>query len=201
MSEIAKGLYQGYVSQASKDFGVPKDIINAVIQQESGWNRAAVGTSGEKGLMQIMPGTGRDLGLTDFFNPEANIRAGAKYLSQQYQRFGNWREALQAYNAGAGNIKAGAGYADKVLGRIDPTSVQTPLTKVVSDDPKKVSDESVVAPPDARSWSDKVGDAADSISQFPDRVKNFLQDSAQNVMLSLLAILLIIFGVWRLVNA
>lgn len=201
MSEIVKGLYQGYVSQASKDFGVPKDIINAVIQVESGWNRTAVGSSGEKGLMQIMPGTGRDLGLTDFFNPEANIRAGAKYLSQQYQRFGNWREALQAYNAGAGNIKAGAGYADKVIKLLKPESLQTPLTKVVSDDPKKIADESVVVPPDSRSWSDKVGDAADSISQFPERVKNFLQDSAQNVMLSLLAVLLIIFGVWRLVNA
>ena len=201
MSDIAKGLYQGYVSQASKDFGVPKDILNAVIQVESNWNRTAVGTSGEKGLMQIMPGTGRDLGLTNFFDPEANIRAGAKYLSQQYTRFGNWREALQAYNAGAGNIKAGAGYADKVLSRIDPTGIQTPLTKVVSDDSKKVADESVVSPPDDRSWSDKVGDAADSISQFPERVKNFLQDSAQNVMLSLLAIFLIIFGIWRLINA
>jgi soluble lytic murein transglycosylase-like protein len=54
--------------------------------------------------MQLMPATGEALGLADPFDPEANIRAGTRYLKAQLSRFSDLRQALAAYNAGPGKV-------------------------------------------------------------------------------------------------
>jgi soluble lytic murein transglycosylase-like protein len=67
-----------------------------------------------------MPGTAKELGV-DPWNPEQNLRGGARYLAQMYKKYGDWRTALMAYNAGPGNVDAGRipkstiAYADKIL--------------------------------------------------------------------------------------
>jgi len=96
----------------------------AVATKESGLNQSAVGTSGERGVFQLMPGTAADLGV-DPTNLESNIDGGVRYLSQMYQKFGDWRLALEAYNGGPGNVQRGTvssaaqGYADSLLGQVD----------------------------------------------------------------------------------
>jgi len=70
-----------------------------LIQQESGWNPKALSHKGAIGLTQLMPETARYLGV-DPHDVRQNLDGGARYLSQQYKRFRNWRLALAAYNAG-----------------------------------------------------------------------------------------------------
>jgi len=77
-----------------------------VIQTESDFNAQAVSPVGAQGLMQLMPGTAADLGVTDAFDPEQNIQAGSKYLKQLMDRYdGDAKLALAAYNWGMGNLE------------------------------------------------------------------------------------------------
>jgi soluble lytic murein transglycosylase-like protein len=83
--------------------GVPADLFLRLIQQESGWNPSAKSNKGALGLAQLMPGTARALGVNPL-NPEQNLEGGARYLRAQFEKFGNWRLALAAYNAGPGAV-------------------------------------------------------------------------------------------------
>ena len=83
--------------------GVPISIALAVAEQESQFNQNAVGSSGEIGVFQLMPGTAAGLGVNPYDLSE-NINGGIRYLAEQFNKFGNWDEALAAYNAGPGNV-------------------------------------------------------------------------------------------------
>lgn len=76
-------------------------LLYAVIRAESAYNPRAVSRKGAIGLMQVMPFTGRRFGVTDLYNPEENIKAGARYLGFLMRMFNNNRRlAVAAYNAG-----------------------------------------------------------------------------------------------------
>jgi len=93
------------VRRAAAAYGLDENLIHAVIQAESGGDPLAVSSRGAKGLMQLMDETAEMLGVSDPFDPEQNIFAGAKYLKQMLEKFDNDIElALAAYNAGPGNV-------------------------------------------------------------------------------------------------
>lgn len=93
------GPYLQMARSAASRYGIPSGLFLRLVQQESGWNPRAVSPKGAIGLAQLMPQTARVLGV-DPHDPAENLEGGARYLRQQYDRFGNWRLALAAYNAG-----------------------------------------------------------------------------------------------------
>lgn len=94
-----RGQYLEAAKAAARRHNVPEDLFLRLVQQESGWNAQAVSHKGATGLAQLMPGTAARLGV-DATDPNENLDGGARYLRMMYDRFGSWRLALAAYNAG-----------------------------------------------------------------------------------------------------
>lgn len=93
------------IRAASQRYGVPEDLVSAVIRVESGFNARAVSAKGARGLMQLMPGTAAILGVRDSFDPTENIDGGVRHLRGLLERFGNNLPlVLAAYNAGEGAV-------------------------------------------------------------------------------------------------
>ena len=93
--------YESLIKENAAAHGVNPHLVRAVIQQESGFNPNARSNKGAMGLMQLMPATAAELGVTDPYNPSENIRGGVAYLKGLLVKFQqNVELALAAYNAG-----------------------------------------------------------------------------------------------------
>ncbi len=99
-----KGEFLEVAKAAARKHNVPEDLFLRLVQQESGWNVGAVSSAGATGLAQLMPGTANTLGV-DIDDPAQNLEGGARYLRQMYDKFGTWRLALAAYNAGPAAVE------------------------------------------------------------------------------------------------
>ncbi len=103
-----RGTYLAVAQAAARKYDIPEDLFLRLVQQESGWNPNAVSPKGATGLAQLMPGTARTLGV-DINDPTENLDGGARYLRAMYDKFGSWRLALAAYNAGPGAVEQHGG--------------------------------------------------------------------------------------------
>ncbi len=102
--------YTDAIANAARRFNVDPALVRAVIHAESGFNPRARSNKGATGLMQLMPGTARMLGVTDALQPSENIRGGTQYLAEQLRRFNNDISLVAAaYNAGPNAVQKYAG--------------------------------------------------------------------------------------------
>lgn len=112
--EARRERYFDIMAAIACEYQVPTTLLDAVITQESGYKSWAVSSAGAMGMMQIMPGTARYLGLSVPFDAVSNMRAGARYLKEQIDRFGRIDLALAAYNAGPHRRSLAAGYIPRI---------------------------------------------------------------------------------------
>ncbi len=103
-----KGEYLEVAKGAARKHAIPEDLFLRLVQQESGWNPGAVSHKGATGLAQLMPDTARLLRV-NIEDPHQNLEGGARYLRMMYDRFGSWRLALAAYNAGPAAVEKHSG--------------------------------------------------------------------------------------------
>lgn len=101
--------FKNLIAAQARAHGLEWQLIAAVIMTESGFNPQAVSHKGAQGLMQLMPDTWVDLGVTDPLDPAENIAAGSAYLKAQLQKFKSVELALAAYNAGPGSVARAGG--------------------------------------------------------------------------------------------
>ena len=120
--------------EKSKKYKVDPALVAAVIEQESRFKPRAKSHVGARGLMQLMPRTGRWMGARDLYNPEQNVDAGVKYIAYLNKRFkGDTKKIIAAYNGGEGNVMRYGGippfretrtYVKKVMNNYDKRSKQ-----------------------------------------------------------------------------
>ncbi|GGR15620.1 lytic transglycosylase domain-containing protein [Deinococcus ruber] len=106
-------------------YGLPQDLLTSLVWAESRYCPTRVSSAGAQGLGQLMPGTARDMGVTQVFDPVQNIYGAARYLRLQWETFHDWTWALYAYHDGPKNARAGVissagqAYSVFVLGTYD----------------------------------------------------------------------------------
>jgi soluble lytic murein transglycosylase-like protein len=118
--------YGDLIHEKAEKYDVDPLLVAAVIEQESKFHKGAKSPVGAKGLMQLMPRTGRWMGAQNLYDPEQNVDAGVKYIKYLQEQFdGNLKKTIAAYNAGEGNVRRYKGvppfretqhYVKKVLG-------------------------------------------------------------------------------------
>ena len=101
---------EGLIERYARSQALDPQLVRAVVQAESGFDPQARSTKGAMGLMQLMPETARELGVSDPWDPEQNIRGGTRYLRQMLKRFGgDLEKALAGYNAGPSAVERHGG--------------------------------------------------------------------------------------------
>lgn len=133
MTEDMDAIFQ----EAAARYQVPVKLLQAVAKAESNFNSKAVSHAGAIGVMQLMPGTARSLGVSDPYDARQNIMGGAKYLKENLDRFQDVSLALAAYNAGPNRVKEYGGippfqetqnYVKKVLGYMGDSALKAGRT-------------------------------------------------------------------------
>jgi len=101
------------VDDAAQREDLEPDLIRSVIRQESAARPCAVSSKGAMGLMQLMPTTALQFGVSDAFDPKENVSAGARLLKQLLAMYGgDVSLALGAFNAGPGKVTPSGGLPD-----------------------------------------------------------------------------------------
>jgi len=126
--------YGQLIHEKAEKYDVDPALVAAVIEQESRFKPRAKSPVGARGLMQLMPRTGRWMGAKNLYDPEQNVDAGVKYIAYLNKRFnGDLKKIIAAYNAGEGNVRRYRGvppfretrtYVKKVMKNYDKRTKQ-----------------------------------------------------------------------------
>ena len=103
--------YRAMARAAARRHGLNPDVFERQIDAESAFNPGARSQAGAVGIAQIMPATARGWGVNPA-NPRASLNAAAKHMAGYVRQFGSYEDALRAYNAGPGNVRASRGFGE-----------------------------------------------------------------------------------------
>lgn len=121
-SDMKTTKYDAYFKEASEKYGVSESLLKGIAKAESNFNPNDVSSAGAIGIMQLMPGTAKEFGVTDPYDPRQNILGGAQCIASKLKEFnGDIRLALAAYNAGSGAVKRNGGvpsYCTKYVNKV-----------------------------------------------------------------------------------
>jgi hypothetical protein len=118
--------YVSYVQAAATYTGMPVTVVAAQIQEESGFNPNALSSAGAEGIAQFLPSTFAEYGSGSPYNVADAFSAYERYMASLLSDYsGNIQDALEAYNAGPGNLSAGAQYANTILANAGQSSDAT----------------------------------------------------------------------------
>jgi len=98
--------YNELIQTKAMKYEVDPDLIKAFVRGESNFLKRAHSRSDARGLMQLMPGTARDMGVTQPYDPEQNVDGGTKYVKKMLDRFGDERLAVAAFYTGPNRVKS-----------------------------------------------------------------------------------------------
>lgn len=145
---VGRAAYWPLIRDAECRHALPPGLLDAVVFQESRYRPFAVSAAGAGGLTQLMPRTASGLGVTNRFEPIANVDGGARYLRSMLDHYRSVPLAVAAYNAGRGSVdrwggiphnRETPGYVQKVLGffndvdnTLAPATVPATVAQVVS---------------------------------------------------------------------
>lgn len=101
---VKTGSFGNIYQEAATKSGLDANLIRAIAEVESGENPNAVSSAGAMGVMQLMPGTAKSLGVENPFDARENVLGGAQYLKTLAKRYGDLPRTLAAYNAGQGAV-------------------------------------------------------------------------------------------------
>jgi soluble lytic murein transglycosylase-like protein len=101
---LATRPFAALIHRVARENQVDPLLVHAVVQVESNYEPRARSRAGARGLMQVMPGTGADLGVRNLYDPQSNLEAGVRYLKSLMGQF-TLGQALAAYNAGPANVR------------------------------------------------------------------------------------------------
>ena len=161
--------YDAWIEKSAAAHGVPANLLSSLLEVESGYNPEAKSSAGAIGIAQFMPETAKEYGI-DPTNPEQAIEGAAQFLQQKYEKYGNWHQALEAYNGGDGNvgISETKAYADKVLngaGKLDTQAL----------------DKKTAAIPDSEEIPDFIQQGTEDSAEFYDQFAQDVLASATDI--------------------
>jgi soluble lytic murein transglycosylase-like protein len=108
-TSLRRAIYLPHVKAAERRYALPQGLLDALIWTESRYNPLALSKAGAAGLGQLMPGTARAVGVSNRYDPRANLGGAAQYLRQMLDQFSDIHLAVAAYNAGPGAVRDSGG--------------------------------------------------------------------------------------------
>jgi len=133
---LADAVVAPLIESTAKSQEIQPELLRAVMERESGFRPCATSSKGAQGLMQLMPETALELGVSDPFDPKESVSGGAKYLKQLMDKYkGDLSKSLGAYNAGPAAVDQAGGipdiqetrdYVDAILKKLAVTRVAPP---------------------------------------------------------------------------